>query len=493
MTDFLAGAARVRPDAPALDDGARGWSYRELDRRATAAAERLRAAGVTGRAVALVSETTGSAALAVHAVLRAGGVLAPLSPRLTPEELQSALETLRPHLLLVARESRERVLGAGVRAVPLDALEGEGSGAIAREPSDQEDPAHQRALDPVALAHGVRAALPEGTRAVLWSSGTGGRARGVALTAANLEASVHAASERLGLRATDRWLASLGLAHVGGLMLVLRAAANGASLVTRGRFDPDEAAELVEAGAVTHASLVPTMLRQLLDVIGDRHAPAFRCALVGGAACPPALLGGAQVAGVPVALTYGMTETTSQAATADPGLVRRKPGTVGAPVARLELRVGLGGEILLRGPTVAAGYVGSELPLLDADGWLSTGDLGEIDGEGHLWITGRLSDRIVTGGVNVDPVEVEEVLRQHANVVEAVVVGVPDERWGEVVAAAVVCSSGAHPEPSELAELARARLSAAKVPRRWIFFAELPRSVNGKVDRKAVRRGFPST
>ena len=493
MTDFLAAAARMCPDAPALDDGVRAWSYRELDRRAAAAAERLRAAGVTGRAVALVSETTGSAALAVHAVLRAGGVLAPLSPRLTSEELRPALETLRPRLLLVARKGQERVLGAGARAVPLDALGGEASDLIALEPPDREDPDDPRAPDPVELPHGERAALPEGTRAVLWTSGTGGRARGVALTGANVEASVRAASERLGLRATDRWLASLGVGHVGGLMLVLRAAANGASLVTRGRFDPDEAAELVESGAVTHASLVPTMLRQLLDVIGDRNAPAFRYALVGGAACPRALLDGAHAAGLPVALTYGMTETTSQAATADPGLVRCKPGTVGAPVEGLELRVGRGGEIRLCGPTVAVGYVGSELPLLDADGWLSTGDLGEVDDEGHLWITGRLSDRIVTGGVSVDPVEVEDVLRQHASVVEAVVVGVPDERWGEVVAAAVVRSSGAHPEPSELAELARARLSAAKVPRHWIFLAELPRSVNGKVDRAAVIRGFPST
>jgi acyl-CoA synthetase (AMP-forming)/AMP-acid ligase II len=148
---------------------------------------------------------------------------------------------------------------------------------------------------------------------------------------------------------------------------------------------------------------------------------------------------------------------------------------------------------MLRGPTVAAGYVGTELPLQGPGGWLRTGDLAEIDEEGHLWITGRSSDRIVTGGVNVDPVEVEDILRCHVGVADVVVVGLPDERWGEVVAAAVVCADGANPDPIELQGLAGARLTPAKVPRRWLFLRELPRNANGKVDRDAVRFGFGTT
>jgi O-succinylbenzoic acid--CoA ligase len=232
------------------------------------------------------------------------------------------------------------------------------------------------------------------------------------------------------------------------------------------------------------------MLRQLVELLGGRPVPALRCLLVGGAACPRPLVASALTAGLPLALTYGMTEATSQAATAPPDVVRRKPGTVGSPLEGVELRLDESGEILLRGPTIAAGYVGTELALLDGDGWLRTGDLGEIDGDGDLWVTGRRSDRIVTGGVNVDPVEVEEVLRLHDGVSEAVVVGLPDERWGEVVAAAVVRSGGAYPDPDELEELTRTRLTTSKVPRRWLFLAELPRNVNGKVDRDAVRQGF---
>lgn len=473
--DFLAQAARARPGDLALDDGARAWSYGDLERRVHAAAERLRATGVAGRPVALLSESTGDAIMAVHAVLAAGGVLAPLSPRLTADELRPALAALRPRLVLAAPDAWDRALAAGVRPAPLDALEGDNGDALARRASSSGWPE-----------------LPAGTRVVLWTSGTGGLPRGIALTEENLEASIAAAVARLGLGRDDRWLGTLGLAHVGGLLLVLRAAATGARVIARGRFRPDEANALLDSAGVTHASLVPTMLRQLLDLRADHPVPSLRCLLIGGAHCPRSLVERAVRAGYPLALTYGMTEATSQAATAPPELVRRKPGTVGAPIKGVELRVDEAGEVLLRGRTVAAGYLGTDLPLRDADGWLHTGDLGELDRDGHLWITGRRSDRIVTGGVNVDPVEVEDILRLHTGVADAAVVGLPDDRWGEVVAAAVVRLGGAYPDPAELEGLVRARLTTAKVPRRWIFLPELPRNANGKVDRDAVRQGFPS-
>ena len=475
--DFLAAVARARPDAPALDDGRRSWSYRELGQRVGAAATRLTEVVPRGSTVALISETTGSAVMAAHAVLSAGAVLAPLNPRSTRDELRRALGVLEPSLVLSGPEAWDPADVTGARAVPLAALEGESEGELLRG-------VHERAGGPD---------LPSGTRVLMWTSGTSGSPRGVALTDTNLRSGIGASAARLVLEPSDRWLATLGLAHVGGLLLMLRAAATGALLMTRGRFQPDEAVALLDAGAVTHASLVPTMLRQLLDLRADRPASSLRCLLVGGAHCPPALLERAAGAGFPVALTYGMTESTSQASTAPPGLVRRKPGTVGSPLDGVEVQLNAGGEVMLRGPTVAAGYVGVESPLQGPGGWFRTGDLAEIDEEGHLWITGRCSDRIVTGGVNVDPVEVEDVLRSQLGVFDAVVVGLPDERWGEVVAAAVLCSVGADPDPSELEGQVGARLATAKVPRRWLFLSELPRNANGKVDRDAVRRGFGPT
>ncbi|MGD2069213.1 MAG: fatty acid--CoA ligase family protein, partial [Gemmatimonadota bacterium] len=187
-------------------------------------------------------------------------------------------------------------------------------------------------------------------------------------------------------------------------------------------------------------------------------------------------------------LTYGLTEATSQVTTAPPSLVRRKPGTLGLPLDGVELRVDASGEILVRGATVAAGLYGSREPLTDADGWLRTGDLGAVDGDGHLRVTGRRSDRIITGGVNVDPVGVETVLLRHPDVAEAGVVGLPDDGWGERVEAAVVARTGRSPDPEAVRAWARQRLGGPQAPKRVTVLEALPRNPNGKVDRSALRR-----
>jgi O-succinylbenzoic acid--CoA ligase len=194
----------------------------------------------------------------------------------------------------------------------------------------------------------------------------------------------------------------------------------------------------------------------------------------------------------PISLTYGLTEAASQVCTAPPALVREKPGTVGWPLKGVEVRIDeASGEILVRGPTVSAGYAGGDAPMADGRGWLATGDVGHVDGDGHLWVMGRLSDRIVTGGINVDPAEVAARLALDPAVEEVVVVGVPDEEWGQLVAAVVVPrGQGPAPEPEELMERWNATLSSSMKPRLVRLVAELPRNASGKVDRPAVRALF---
>lgn len=480
MNDFLAASVAARPERIALTDGRTSWSYRGLDARVREVTDALgRRGAVTGRTAAVVTAPSAEGVVALHALFRTGARVAPLNPGLAPAELGRALDTLDPALVLVDRASE-----AGVR----DAV-GRDSGrvivTVAEVLADREG--EERAV--TTSGSGETGGASGDPAAVLWTSGTSGRPRGVLLSAQGLGRSAMGSRDRLGLGPDDRWYASLSPAHVGGLALVTRAALLGSALVATGSFGVDELSRLVDEGAVTHASLVPTMLLRLLDQRHDRPPPpTLRCLLVGGAACPVPLVERALAAGFPVALTYGLTEATSQVATAPPDLVRRKPGTVGPPLDGVELRVAASGEILVRGSTVAAGLVGTDEPLTDAGGWLATGDLGRLDDEGHLWVTGRGSDRIVTGGVNVDPAAVEAVLVAHPAVAEAAVVGLPDPEWGERVEAAVV-TDGVHVLDAEAVRVwARERLGGPRTPKRVTAVDALPRNANGKVDRAAVRR-----
>lgn len=317
--------------------------------------------------------------------------------------------------------------------------------------------------------------------ALLWTSGTSGAPSAVPILASALGASARASVVRLGLTGGDRWYASLSLGHVGGLALVYRAAYVGCTLLVRGRFSAEVLADLIDREDLTHTSLVPTMLGKLLELRGGKSVPpTLRCLLVGGAAAGGKLVPKAVEQGYPVALTYGLTEACSQVATAPPDLVAEKPGTVGPPIDGLELRIREDGEIYVRGGTVSPGAA-------DEEGWLATGDLGWLDDDVHLWISGRISDRIVTGGVTVDPRSVEAVLEALPGVSAAAVVGLPDAEWGETVVALVVPAPGVNVDSKALMALARERLSASDVPRRVEFADTLPENANGKTDRDAVR------
>lgn len=440
------------PEALALVHPEGVVTYGQLASRAEEAASRLKAAGLgPGTLVALRGDVGPDYLALLYGIWMAGGAVAPMHPRWTSFEEARALEALRPDLVLEGWDSLPPPRRRPPGGAPWE------FGAISG---------------------------PSAVWAHLFTSGTSGNPRVVRLTRKNLEASAFAARQRLGLRPEDRWLASLTPAHVGGLALVSRAAFVGCTLVWQGSFHPEAFLDAALRREVTHASLVPTMLHRILEAWGDRPAPsALRLLLVGGAPASPSLLEKAGTLGFPVAYTYGLTEASSQVATAPPPLTRRKPGTVGPPLPGVEVKVAASGELLVRGPTVAEDCVGK-------GGWLATGDLGEVDPEGHFWVTGRLSDRIVTGGVNVDPGEVEGVLLSHPGVREAVVLGVPDAEWGEKVVAVVVPGDGGGPPEAELDALVRSFLSPPKRPRAYRFVSAVPRNANGKVDRRALRELF---
>jgi O-succinylbenzoic acid--CoA ligase len=281
----------------------------------------------------------------------------------------------------------------------------------------------------------------------------------------------------LGVEPTDRWLCCLPLHHVGGLSIVMRSVIYGTTAVVHDGFDPDRIATALEGDGVTLISLVATQLIRLLEAEVDLLP--LRAVLVGGGPVPEDALAEAIGRGATVVQTYGLTEAASQVTTLSPADARPRLGSAGRPLLTTHLRI-QDGEILVQGPTVAPGVV-------DEGGWLHTGDLGTIDDDGFLYVTGRLGDVIVSGGENVLPAEVEDVLRRHPEVADAAVVGRADREWQEAVTAVVVLHAGAEVAPEDLRSHCAGLLAAHKVPKQVEFVSELPRTASGKLIRRALR------
>lgn len=473
--DWIHEVARRTPLAVAVQTSERSWRYGELDALVQAAADRLSEAGLQGDGpVALRAPASVTGLVSLLALWRMGASPLLIHDRWTETEVEEARRVSGVPCFVDASSQPSSGEWAALR---FEYRYGEGDRAIHVEPAVEEEPEPTGRLpeidDPVA--------------AWLWTSGTSGPKTSIPITWPNLTASATGAGERLHLGSGDGWYAALSPAHIGGLALLTRAIFFGSRLIVsseRPEFDANELATRIRDGVVTHASLVPVMLRRLMDAWGDDPIPpSLRCLLIGGAACPARDVERALRRGWPIALTYGLTEATSQVATAPPTQVRAKPGTVGAPLPGVEVRVGDAGEIEVHGPTVTPGAS-------DEDGWLRTGDLGRIDDDGDLWVTGRRSERIVSGGVTIDPSEVEEAIRDVVRGGDAAVVGMPDPEWGERVVAFV------RPDPSHsfdrdsvihtLTEALRERLSAPKRPKEIHLVEEIPRNANGKVDRTAL-------
>jgi len=309
---------------------------------------------------------------------------------------------------------------------------------------------------------------------IVHTSGTGGRPRLAAFSRGALLAAVRASATELGASADGRWLCCLPVAHIGGMLVLLRGVLLGAPITVHARFDVEAVAAEPD---LAYVSLVPTMLARLLDAGVD--VARFATILVGGAALPPTLRARAEAAGARPVHTYGLTESCG-------GVVYE-----GRPLPEVGVRLDRGGLIELGGPTLMRGYhrdPAATRRAFTADGWLRTGDVGELDPHGRLRVLGRSDTVITTGGEKVWPDEVEAALRDHPAVAEVLVSGRADPEWGERVVAYVVARDGREPPTlSELRGFASERLARHKAPRELVLVAELPRTGSGKVRRVRSR------
>jgi len=447
---WLHRAARTHPEVVAVEspDGSR--TYAELYDAALAGARALQARGLgVGDRVAIALAPGIGFAEAFHACLLLGAVAVPVDVRLGPAERAlicdgSALIVEEP--LSEASSTRTRGRGAGISAPAGNA-----------PPS----PGRWHELDAVA--------------AVIHTSGTTSAPRPVELTYANFLWSALGSAVALDRDPCERWLCALPVSHVGGLSILVRSAIYATTAVVHERFETDRVLEALREQDITLVSLVATTLSRLLDA-GLQRPRALRCALTGGGPVPAALAARAQEAGVPVSMTYGLTEACSQVTTGGPPLFCTRIRIDGSSPGGLEV-----GEILVAGPTVAPAA-------REHDGWLHTGDLGSLDNQGGLRVTGRVADTVISGGENVAPAEVEAVLESHPDVLEAAVLGRSDPAWGEAVAAIVVSRTGSELAAETLREHCAARLARYKVPKQIDFTGTpLPRTQSGKLLRRELR------
>lgn len=488
MHDWLAAQARARPDGLALVIGQAAWTYRALDREVARFVAQLAALGVRrGARVGILLPNRLEAVLAVHAAARLGYVLVMLNTRLTARELDHLLGMTLCDLLLCAKETAATALE--LRAPVPQFVCVDATGAPGLTPLNT--------VVPTSASDCISSQMqPDDPFAILFTSGTTGAPKGAVLTYNNIFYNALGSAYRIGVLPHDRWLCILPLYHVGGLSIIMRACLYGTAVDLWQHFDPAAINAALDRDPVTLISLVPTMLYRMLEE-RTNHPPALRMALLGGAAASPDLLASAHSLGIPVATTYGMTEATSQVATALPADVMRKPGSVGKPLLFTQVCVldadghdqppGQYGEIVVSGPTVMQGYhndIAATQRVL-RDGWLATGDIGYLDDEGDLWVVQRRSDLIISGGENVYPSEVEQILRMHPAVAEVAVFGVDSPEWGQQVAAVIVLRDAAT-TVNEIMAFSRGHLAGYKQPRHIRFVAQIPRTASGKIHRAAL-------
>jgi O-succinylbenzoic acid--CoA ligase len=321
---------------------------------------------------------------------------------------------------------------------------------------------------------------------VISTSGSEGVPKAVMLTHANLEAAASASNERLPLAPGDIWLDCLPLYHIGGMSILYRCMRAGATVLLHEGFDAGTVWRDLHAHQVTHISLVPAMLARLLDAAADVPPPAsLRYALVGGAALSGPLFKRAHAAGWPICPTWGMSECAAQAATLlQPG-GNWQEGMVGKLLPGFAARLDSGGRIQLHGAQVMAGYLNPEQRPGDGldDGWLSTADLGRISADGEITILGRADDVLISGGVNVHPLEVESQLAACPGISDVAVTAVSDPIWGDSLVALVVGTADAE----AIRDWSRGHLASAQQPRRIMRIERLPRNAMGKLERSTLR------
>ncbi|MBM7554778.1 o-succinylbenzoate--CoA ligase [Thalassobacillus pellis] len=472
--------AEINPHQTAVEtDTGASLTFLEIQQMSEAYAKALRAEGIgEGDHVAVLASNRLEMILAIHGLSYLGAVLVLLNTRLTPEELAFQVKDAEVSHFIVEERFRKTaettIQKARLTQCGLFSLEKVNLDMKSRQPLKRE----------INL---------KDLFTIIYTSGTTGNPKGVELTYGNHWSSAVGSMLNLGLNENDKWLLCLPMFHVGGFSALMKNVIYGMPIHLVSQFNASYINQAIMNNGVTIISVVTVMVRRLLDDLGnDSYPDSFRCMLLGGGPAPESLLQSAKEKAVPIFQTYGMTETSSQIATLSPKDAFRKLGSAGKALSTAQLKVdaeiGEIGEIKVKGPMVTNGYFNRAGANKEAfsDGWLATGDMGYKDEEGFLYVIDRRKDLIISGGENIYPAEIEEVLAGVSEVLEAGVIGKKDDKWGQVPVAFIVSRTGSEVTKEELLDHCRSKLASYKVPREVIFIDELPRNASNKILRRKL-------
>ncbi len=500
VSDWIARHAEATPDKPAIRFPGRELSYAQLAALVEQLAGALAAKGVgRGGCAAYLGYNSPELLALLFACARLGALFMPLNWRLAAPEHGTMLADCTPNVLFVEppfvaqTEGLRESLGGLLDGVALVSMGEPRPGWLAY-------PEFLAAAEPAPRDPEVGDAGPV---LICYTSGTTGRPKGVLLTQAALAANAANSNDMHELSAADRILTTLPLFHVGGLnILTTPALAAGASVVLHPKFDPEATLAAIERERISLTVLVPAQLDMLIAHPRWQSADlsSLRMISTGSSIVPERLIRALQERGVPMVQVYGATETCPIATYQKRADVERKPGSAGRPALGCEVRVvgdrsdddlppGVTGEILVRGASVMIGYWRAPQATAEVlrDGWFRSGDMGHWDADGYLFVDGRRKEMIISGGENIYPAEIENVLIECRDIAEATVVGRPDPRWGEIVVAVVVPRSGASLTRERVLGLFEGRIARFKHPKEVLFVGEMPKTALGKVRKEDVR------
>ncbi len=493
VPDFLRNAATRFPDRTCVVEGGRARTFAEVDDRASRAAGALIESGLyPGERVALLAYNELEYLEIQVATQRAGLLLVPLNYRLTVPELAYLVADARPGLLIHGPGLADKAAALGVERVWHLGESGVGG--------SYDDAVS--AASPL-LATGV---VDAGAgAAIMYTSGTTGRPKGAVLSCGAIWSRLNIMAAEADIRPGDVFVQGLPMFHIAA-HTAYGFTYRGATIVLDRDFDPAAFAALMVRERATHVLLVPTMINLLTleESVADAHFERLRMVLYGASSIAPEIRRRAiATVGCGFLQFFGMTETYGVSLLRpddhDPVAHPERLASAGTDAlscatrvvdpAGQELPAGVVGEIWSRGPGVMDGYWNNPAATIEAlaTGWMHTGDLGYRSDDGYLFVTDRLKDMIVSGGENVYPREVEDVLQEHPAVLEVAVIGVPDPRWGERVHALVVLRNGAEASEAELVASCRGRIAGYKVPKTVEFVGDLPKNATGKILKRALR------